>query len=75
MPVEERAITVADLHAAAEVLTTGAVRGVVPITAIDARPVGDGSVGPHARALFTAFAAHVDDYVAAQRAGMATTTR
>ena len=67
MTVEERAITLGELHAADEVLTTGAVRGVVPITAIDGRPVGDGSVGPHAFALFTAFAAHVDDYVAARR--------
>ncbi len=75
MPVEERSITFGELHAADEVLTTGAVRGVVPITAIDARPVGDGSVGPHTRALFTAFAAHVDDYVAARRGGMATKTR
>jgi len=75
MPVEERSITLGELHAADEVLTTGAVRGVVPITAIDARPVGDGSVGPHAFALFTAFAAHVDDYVAARRGGMATKTR
>ena len=74
MPVEERAITLDELHAADEVLTTGAVRGVVPITAIDGRPVGDGSVGPHARALFTALAAHVDDYVAARRGGMATGT-
>ncbi len=64
MPVEERAITLEELHAADEVLSTGAVRGVVPIVAIDGRPVGDGSVGPHARALFAAFAAHVDGYVA-----------
>ena len=75
LPVEERAITLDELHTADEVLTTGAVRGVVPITAIDGRPVGDGTVGPHARALFTAFAAHVDDSVAAQRGGMATRTR
>jgi len=67
MPVEERAITLEELHAADEVLSTGAVRGVVPVIAIDGRPVGDGAVGPHARALFTAFAAHVDGYVAARR--------
>ena len=73
MPVEERAITVGELHAADEVLTTGSVRGVAPITAIDGRPVGDGTVGPHARALFTAFAEHVAGYVAA-RSGVATGT-
>ncbi len=70
MPVEERAITLAELQAADEVLTTGSVRGLVPIVAIDGRPVGDGAVGPHARALFEAFAAHVDAYVAARRRGV-----
>ena len=44
----------------------------MPIVAIDGRPVGDGTVGPRARALFEAFAAHVDAYVAARR-GAATT--
>jgi len=72
MPVEERAITLEELRAADEVLTTGSVRGVVPVTAIDGRPVGDGAVGPHARALFAAFAAHVDGYIAARRGGGAT---
>lgn len=67
MPVEERAVTVEELHAADEVLSTGAVRGVVPIVAIDGRPVGDGRVGPHARALFAAFGAHVERYVAERR--------
>ena len=71
MPVEERAITLAELHAADEVLSTGSVRGVAPIVAIDGRSVGDGAVGPHAQALFAAFGAHVDGYVAARRAGVA----
>jgi branched-chain amino acid aminotransferase len=74
MRVDERAITLDELDEADEVLTTGSVRGVVPITAIDGRPVGDGTIGPHARALFTAFAAHVDAYVAARRGGGATGT-
>jgi branched-chain amino acid aminotransferase len=52
------------------VLNTGSVRGVVPITAIDGRPVGDGTVGPHAP-LFAAFGAHVDAYVAARRVSRA----
>ena len=75
MPVEERAFTVGELRAAEEVLTSGSVRGIVPITTIDARPVGNGTIGPHVRALFTAFGAHVDDYVAARRGGAATRTR
>lgn len=72
MPVVARAIALAELRAADEVLTTGSVRGVVPIVAIDGHPVGDGTVGPHARALFAAFAAHLDGYVAARRNGAAT---
>jgi branched-chain amino acid aminotransferase len=71
MRVEERAITLEELRGAEEVLTTGSVRGVVPIVAIDARPVGDGAIGPHARALFTAFGEHVDRYVAARRGAAA----
>jgi len=67
MRVEERAITLEELRAADEVLSTGAVRGVAPIVAIDGRPVGDGAVGPHAQALFRAFGARVDGYVAARR--------
>jgi branched-chain amino acid aminotransferase len=71
MQVEERAITLEELRAADEVLSTGSVRGVLPIVAIDGRPVGDGTVGPHARALFAVFAAHVAEYVAARRGGAA----
>jgi branched-chain amino acid aminotransferase len=67
MRVEERAITLDELYGADEVLTTGSVRGLVPIVAIDDRPIGDGTIGPHARALFTAFAARLADYVAARR--------
>jgi len=67
MRVEERAITLEELHAADEVISTGAVRGVVPVNAIDGCPVGDGAVGPHAQALFRAFGARVDGYVAARR--------
>ncbi len=74
MPVEERALSLDEVHAADEVLTTGSVRGVAPIVAIDGNPVGDGSVGPHAHALFAAFAAHVDGYVDARRGGVAAAT-
>ena len=66
MRVEEHAISLQELHGADEVLTTGSVRGVVPIVAIDARPIGDGTIGPHTHALFTAYAAHVAGYVAAR---------
>ena len=71
LPVEERALTLEELAAADEVISTGSVRGVVPITAIDGRPVGDGAVGPHASALFAAFAEHVAGYVALRRGSSA----
>ena len=67
MRVELRPITVDELHRVDEVLDTGAVRGVVPITSIDGNPVGNGGVGPHGRALAAAFNAHVDAYVAARQ--------
>ena len=72
MRVEERAITVGELHAADEVLTTGSVRGVVPTTVIDGQSVGDSTVGPHAHALFSPFGAHVTGNVTARRSGVAT---
>lgn len=75
MRVEERAITLEELHAADEVLTTGSVRGVVPIVKIDGEPVGDGAVGPEARALFAAFTEHVDAYVRVRLGGAASAAR
>jgi len=70
MRVELRPITVDELHRVDEVLDTGAVRGVVPITTIDARPVGNGAIGPHARALAADFAAYVNDYVRVRKGGV-----
>ena len=70
--VEERAITLEELDAADEVLTTGSVRGLVAIVAIDGKPVGDGVVGPTARTLFAAFDERVAAYVAERRGGAAT---
>ena len=72
MPVDERPITLEELRAADEAISTGSVRGVVPVVEIDGSPVGDGSVGPHARALFEAFAEHVAGYVAERRGAAAT---
>lgn len=69
MDVEERSFTMDELSAADEVITTGSVRGVAPVTAVDGRPVGDGAIGPHARALFAAYEAHVRAYVDGHRPG------
>jgi branched-subunit amino acid aminotransferase/4-amino-4-deoxychorismate lyase len=39
-----------------EAFVTSVSREVLPVTRIDARPVGDGGVGPHTRAIRAAFA-------------------
>ncbi|MGD9694287.1 MAG: aminotransferase class IV [Thermoleophilia bacterium] len=69
MPVEVRDIPLTELSEVAEALLLSTTRGVMPITRIDGRPVGDGRVGPHARALRDAYERHVGDHLAAARAG------
>ena len=56
-PVREEALPESAWRAAEEVFLTNALRGVVPITEVDGTPVGDGSVGPVARALAAELAA------------------
>lgn len=58
MPVEERAIPEAELRAADELWVTSSTKEIVPVTALDGRPVGDGRVGPvwrHMNALYQDF--------------------
>lgn len=55
MPVEERAIPVAELYRADEVFFTGTTTEVRPSVEVDGRRIGDGRVGPVARGLFDAF--------------------
>lgn len=50
MAVREEALAEADWRSAAELFLTNAVRGVVPLTSVDERPVGDGRPGPVAAA-------------------------
>ena len=57
---DEGAISESEMHAAQEAFITSASSFVKSITAIDARPVGDGRVGPVTRRLFALFARHVD---------------
>jgi branched-chain amino acid aminotransferase len=45
-PVEEGRLTAADLRRAAEVLATSTAGGIMPVTAVDGHPVGDGTPGP-----------------------------
>ena len=55
LPVEERAIPVAELYRADEVFFTGTTTEVRPSVEVDGRRIGDGRVGPVARGLFDAF--------------------
>ncbi len=57
---EERAFSETEMRAAQEAFITSASSFVKPITAIDARPVGDGRVGAVTRRLFALFARHVN---------------
>ena len=49
--VEERAFTVEEAQAAQEAFLTSATSLVLPVVAIDGKPVGDGKVGPLVRRL------------------------
>jgi D-alanine transaminase len=49
--VEERAFTLDEAHDAAEAFITSASSFVMPVVAIDGRPVGEGRPGPLARRL------------------------
>jgi D-alanine transaminase len=51
----ERPFTVAEAHAAREAFVTAASQIVLPVTRIDGQAVGQGTVGPVARALRAAF--------------------
>lgn len=63
MPVEQRAFTLEELYAADEAFITSSTRGVMPVTRIDDRLVGNGQVGPKVSALVKAFEAHVEEYL------------
>ena len=45
-PVEQGRLTDDDLHRAAEVLVTSTAGGIMPVTAVDRKPVGTGLPGP-----------------------------
>jgi D-alanine transaminase len=60
IPVEERAFTVTEAHEADECLMTSATTFVLPIVAIDGRPVGGGGPGEVTRALRAAYVARAE---------------
>lgn len=49
--VRERDLTADDLFTASEVFRTGTASGLLPIPAIDERPIGTGTIGPVTKAL------------------------
>jgi D-alanine transaminase len=51
IPVVERAFSVEDARNASEALLTAATAGIMPVVAIDGRPIGDGKPGPVTRRL------------------------
>lgn len=46
IPCEVRRVSLAEFHAAEEVFTTGTMGELTPVTMIDGRVIGSGSLGP-----------------------------
>ncbi len=57
IPFEERRIAREEVFAADEVMLSSASKEVLPVVAIDGRPVGNGKPGPIARQLYAAYQA------------------
>lgn len=66
-PVEETTIMPAQLRAADEVFLTSSVRGIMPVTTLDGRQVGDGRAGPVTRRLHEAYLEYVERAKAAAK--------
>ena len=64
MTVVERAIPVEEMRGADEIFFAGTTTEVRPTVELDGRPVGDGTVGPVAKALYEAFKVGVVEEVA-----------
>ena len=61
LPAAEGPLSAADLRSAEEAFITSTAGGVMPVTRIDGRPVGDGRVGPVTRRLTERYwGAHAD---------------
>ena len=64
--VERRAVTLAEFGTATELFLTSATRGVMPITMVDSRTVGDGRVGQSVTRLMRDLEMHTAEYVRAR---------
>ena len=62
IPVEERVVTLDELRAADEVWLSSSSKDIVPVTAIDGHPVGDGRIGDVWLAAQTLYSAHKFDF-------------
>ena len=51
IPIVERSIDRGELYGAEEIFLTGTAAGVVHVSSVDLRPVGDGTIGPVTRKL------------------------
>ncbi len=60
--VQERVVTLEELRAADEVWLSSSSKDIVPVVAIDGRPVGDGSIGDVWLAAQTLYSAHKFDF-------------
>jgi D-alanine transaminase len=58
IPVQERIVTLAELLAADEVWLSSSSKDIVPVVAVDGRPVGDGAIGDVWLAAQTLYSAH-----------------
>jgi branched-chain amino acid aminotransferase len=59
IPLLETSIQRHDLYIADEMFLTGSGAEVMPVTMVDKRAIGDGSVGPITKRLIEAFKKHV----------------
>jgi D-alanine transaminase len=62
IPVEERIVTLDELHAADEVWLTSSSKEIAPVIAVDGKPVGDGRIGDVWLAAQTLYSRHKFDY-------------
>ncbi|MEZ5463666.1 MAG: aminotransferase class IV [Lysobacteraceae bacterium] len=67
IPAHERSFSLSDTYAADEAFVTGTYAGVVPVTEIDGRVIGDGQRGAMTARLQSLYQRHVDADVAAQQ--------
>jgi branched-chain amino acid aminotransferase len=64
IPSRETTFSLTEVYSASEAFVTGTFAGVVPVTSVDGRTIGEGSRGPMVRRLQQLYAEHVAAQVA-----------